>query len=79
QRAKALSAWNPTLGDSSNSVKLLAVLSMAYREFLRQAEGIQTHCNAVRQDRRQLRSDDLPRHRCHPEPAGFPNRFFNNS
>lgn len=35
------------------------------RELLRQAEGIQTHSNAMRQDRRRLRSDDLPRHRCH--------------
>jgi len=41
-------------------------MASPHREFLRQAEGIQTHRNAMRQDRRQFRGDDLPRYRRHP-------------
>jgi hypothetical protein len=43
QRARALSAWNPTLGDSSNSVNLSAALSMAYRKLLLQHQSLSTH------------------------------------
>src|ERR1700740_2339609 len=40
QRARAFSAWNPTLGDSSNSVNLSAVFSMAYRALLQSCEEL---------------------------------------
>src|SRR5215469_14714402 len=47
QRAKAHSAWNPTIGDSPNFVNLSAAFSMGYRALLLSSERLAPHCHPL--------------------------------